>query len=428
MNFIKKTALLSLAIFTFFSCQEASNETTMTADNMVSDLQKTLIEAKDGAVIVMPEGTFEFNRPLSLNDVPNITLKGAGMKKTILSFKSQVEGGEGMIVKNVVGLTLEGFTITDSKGDGLKVQECKNVVLRGLETTWTGGKLSTNGGYGLYPVTCTNILMENCEASYAMDAGIYLGQSTNAVVRNNYVHNNVAGIEIENTIKAEVYENKASDNTAGLLIFDMPDLPQANGDHIKVFDNTVENNNGENFSPEGIVVHILPPGTGMLVMAHKNVELHNNKISGHNTVSIAVNSWQFTGRNYKSENYDPFCHGLNIHDNTITLGEGPMDVTSDFGQLFTALSGGKPIGIAIDGVINPAHFNEDGTPKPEHANCIRNNGDVPFINLNAYKAMGENGLDMAKLAAALEFDVEKFNCEGVSVDLDGHDDWMETSE
>lgn len=424
MKFFTKIMLLSISILTVFGCQEASNEINLTAENMVAELQRTLIEAKEGAVIIMPEGTYEFNRPISLNDIPNVTLKGAGMKKTILSFKEQIEGGEGLIVKAIDGLTLEGFTIADSKGDALKVQGCKNVILRGLETTWTGGKLATNGGYGLYPVTCTNVLMEDCEASYAMDAGIYLGQSTNAVVRNNYVHNNVAGIEIENTINADVYSNKAVENTAGLLIFDMPDLPQANGDNIKVHDNIVENNNGENFSPEGIVVHILPPGTGVLIMAHKNVELFNNEIKGHNTVSIAINSWQFTGRTYKSEQYDPFCHGLNIYKNKITMGEGDTDVTTDFGQLFTALGQGKPVGIAYDGVINPAHFNEDGTMKEAHKICIRENGEIPFMNLNAYKAMDENGLDMSKLATVIEMDLSRFDCENAALDLGDFSTWL----
>jgi len=430
MKTTNQIVLLFAVIAMFASCQSSDetsgNEVKMTADNMVSDLQKVLIEAKEGDVIVMPEGTFEFNRPLSFNDVPNVTIKGAGKKKTVLSFKGQVEGGEGMIIKAADGIVLQGFTVADPKGDAIKVQGCKGVVLRDLETTWTGGKLGTNGGYGLYPVTCTNVLMEDCEASYAMDAGIYVGQSTNVVVRNNWAHNNVAGIEIENTINADVYKNKATDNSGGLMIFDMPDLPQANGDYVKVHDNIVENNNGENFSAEGIVVNILPPGTGLLVMAHRNMEIYNNKITGHNTISVAINSWQFTGRPFKSENYDPFYHALNIYDNEIVLGEGAADMTTDFGKLFATINQGKPGGIALDGIVNPAFMNEDGTYKDEHKVCIRNNGEgIPFMNLNAYKAMGKDGLDMKKLATTIEMDASKFNCEMTAIDLTEANSWME---
>ncbi|MCH7864386.1 MAG: right-handed parallel beta-helix repeat-containing protein, partial [Proteobacteria bacterium] len=141
-----------------------------------------------------------------------------------MSFLDQIEGAEGILIKNVKGLTLQGFTVSDTKGDAIKVQGCSNVVMRDLEATWTNGKLPTNGAYGLYPVSSTNVLIEKCEASFAMDAGIYVGQSVNVVVRDNFVHDNVAGLEIENTINGEVYRNIARHNTGGMLIFDMPDL------------------------------------------------------------------------------------------------------------------------------------------------------------------------------------------------------------
>lgn len=411
--------LLSIAVVSFIGCNSSE-----TAEDFGKVLQKKLIEAKEGDVVEIPAGTYEFNRPLSFNDVANVTIKGAGKGKTILSFKGQVEGGEGLIVKAADGITLEGFTVQDSKGDGIKVQACKNVTMRDLETTWTNGKLTSNGGYGLYPVSCTNVLMENCEASYAMDAGIYVGQSTNVVVRNNWAHNNVAGIEIENTINADVFDNKATDNAGGLLIFDMPDLPQANGYNIKIHNNTIENNNGENFSTPGIAVSMLPPGTGVLIMAHRDVEIYNNKITGHNTASIASNSWLLTGKPFKSAEYDPFCHGLNVYDNQIILGTGSSDTTTDFGKLFTAVTQGKPIGIAYDGVVNPAHLDAKGALTGEHTICLRNNGEIPFVNLNAGQAMGEAGLDMEKLAKVISMDIAPFNCEKATIDLKGHDDWL----
>jgi len=47
----------------------------------------------------------------------------------------------------------------------------------------------------------------------AADAGSYVGQSKNVIVRNNRAESNVAGIEIENTQGADVYDNVAVDNT-----------------------------------------------------------------------------------------------------------------------------------------------------------------------------------------------------------------------
>lgn len=408
-------SLTGLFLFLLVSCQ--SEVKTLDPDTLVKDLQKKLIEAKPGAEILLPAGTFDFKRSISLNDTPDITIKGAGKGKTILSFKDQIEGAEGMLIKNVKGIILEGFTIADSKGDAIKVQGCENVIMRDLETTWTNGKLATNGAYGLYPVSSANVLMEKCEASYAMDAGIYVGQSKNVVVRDNYVHHNVAGLEIENTINGEVYNNVARNNTGGMLIFDMPDLPQANGDLIKFYNNVMEDNNGENFAPKGMVVSTIPPGSGMIIMSHSNIEAHHNTIKNHKTLGIAVNSWLFTGIPYESEKFDPFCSNINIHDNIISTKESPCDTTTEYGKLLTAILGGMPVDIITDGIFKPSSVDKEGRPT---GYCFKNNGtDIRFINLNA--VMGTKPEEMAK---NMNSDISMFNCDLPAFDTSDHDKWL----
>jgi parallel beta-helix repeat protein len=388
----------------------------MEAADLANNLQRRLIEAIDGEVILLPEGTFELQRSISLNDIPNVTIKGAGKGRTILSFKNQIEGAEGMLIKNVKGITLEGFTVADSKGDAIKIQGCENVIMRELETTWTSGQLSTNGAYGLYPVSSKNILMEQCEASYAMDAGIYVGQSTNVVVRNNYVHHNVAGLEIENTINGEVYDNLAKFNAGGMLIFDMPDLPQANGDRIKFYDNTMEDNNGKNFAPKGMVVSTIPPGSGMIIMAHSNIEAYNNTIKNHKTLGLAINSWLFTGVPYESEVFDPYCSNINIHDNVINGNVGPADNSTEYGQLLTATLGGEPVDLVTDGIFKPSTFDEDGNPS---GYCFTNNGDIRFVNLNA--GLGASPED---IISNMDADISKFQCKLPTFDTSDHDTWL----
>ncbi len=412
-----KYAFVLFLLIMLSACKQTESHTiSISGDDVVAELQRKLIDAQAGQTIILPSGKFEFKRSVSLNDTPDITIKGAGKGKTILSFKGQIEGAEGMLVKNVKGITLEGFTIADSKGDALKVQECTNVIIRDIETTWTGGKLSTNGAYGLYPVSSKNVLMENCEASYAMDAGIYVGQSQNVVVRNNYVHNNVAGLEIENTINGEVYGNIAKHNAGGMLIFDMPDLPQANGDRIKFYDNVMEDNNGENYAPKGMVVSSIPPGSGMILMSHSNIEAYNNKIIGHNTLGVAVNSWYFTGLPFESEDFDPYCSNIHVHDNIITPGNGPVDMSSDLGQLLSFLRSGTPVDILTDGIFNPVI--SDNSLSPGNY-CFRNNGEVSFLNLNAHLGISPEAIMKNK-----DNDMSRFDCSLSTFDTTDHDQWL----
>ena len=57
------------------------------------------------------------------------------------------------------------------------------------------------------------------------------------ITRNNRAEFNVAGLEIENSFNADVYDNVPTNNTGGILVFDLPDLPQQGGHHVRVYSN-----------------------------------------------------------------------------------------------------------------------------------------------------------------------------------------------
>ena len=50
--------------------------------------------------------------------------------------------------------------------------------------------------------------MENCYAQAAVDAGIYSGQNQRVILRNNRMTLNVFGMEAENNIDVEIYDNE----------------------------------------------------------------------------------------------------------------------------------------------------------------------------------------------------------------------------
>ena len=89
------------------------------------DLEDELVEqfilAKDSSTIELPEGHFLFSQSLSLDSKTHLTIKGQGMDKTVLSFKGQTSGAEGIKITNSKNITLEDFTIEDAVGDNLKI-------------------------------------------------------------------------------------------------------------------------------------------------------------------------------------------------------------------------------------------------------------------------------------------------------------------
>ena len=285
--------------------------------------QAAMIKAKPGDIIEFGAGRFDFRATLSL-DVSGVTVRGQGPGKTMLSFKDQGQGtgGEGLLITSKEDVTIEDLAVEDARGDAIKAQGTRRIVFRNVRAEWTGGPKETNGGYGFYPVLCNDVVIEGCKAIGASDAGIYVGQSENIVVRRNTVEKNVAGIEIENSTRADVYENLATDNSGGILVFTMPDLPQKDGRLCRVFRNRVLANNHENFAPKGNTVASVPPGTGVMILANDQVEVFDNTIEQNQTTGLSVVSYMIMDKPMTDANYDPFCEAIHVHDNRFASNGG----------------------------------------------------------------------------------------------------------
>ena len=358
------------------------------------ELQTRLINARAGDVIEIPEGFYELRRGLSLN-VSGVTIRGAGMDKTILSFKHQVQGAEGLLV-NASDFTIEDLAIEDTPGDGIKVNEGKNIIIRRLRAEWTGGPDESNGAYGIYPVQTENVLVEECVAIASSDAGIYVGQSRNVVVRNNRAEYNVAGIEIENTFGADVYGNTAVNNTGGILVFNMPALPQP-GHTTRIFQNTISNNNTDNFGAEGTPVASVPAGSGIVINSNDRVEIFDNDIADNDTANVIVSSYFSTGYFGKEESvdeYDPYPETIYVYGNRFSGGGSSPDGL-DLKALKVAMFGltGSFPDVIWDGYVNPDSLGDDGKLLEELAICIDNEGaellNVDLGNDSANIVVGE---------------------------------------
>ena len=334
------SALVSALIFA--SCgntQSKSDSALETSSSYQEKLLTQLIDAKAGDVIEVPEGTYNFDRSLSLT-VDGVTIRGAGMDKTVLSFKGQVSGAEGLLV-TASNFTIEDIAIEDTVGDAIKVNEGDNIVFRNVRTEWTNGPDTKNGAYGLYPVQTTNVLIEGCVAIAAADAGIYVGQSKNVIVRNSRAEYNVAGIEIENTQHADVYNNVAVNNTGGILVFNMPNLTQYGSD-VRVYENEVYENNTRNFGHKGTPVAAVPAGSGIVINSHDRIEIFNNNIRDNNTANIIISS-VFTSDNAPNgmeETFDPYPEQISIHGNNLS-GGGTKPDGLDLKALKTVMFGLK---------------------------------------------------------------------------------------
>jgi len=376
--------MLFLFVCTIFITAAASAQ-----DSEQKKLQRLFISAENNSTIELPEGTFELTSSLWLDGKKNIIIKGKGKDKTILNFKNQVSGAEGIKITNAKNITLQDLTVQDTKGDAIKTQDVNGMFFKNVKAEWTRGANSKNGGYGLYPVQCKNIIIDSCEARGASDAGIYVGQSKYIVVKNCRATENVAGIEIENSLYADVYDNEVTNNTGGILIFDLPDLVVKKGGYIRVFKNNVHHNNHINFAPKGNIVAKVPQGTGIMILATNHVDVFENKIINNITAGTAIVSYYITENPIKDSNYYPFPNQVSIFNNiyereqTKATGKGRMGKMYRFKLRF-----GKNVPhIVYDGIIdqkNPAQI------------CIRNNSNQSFANIDAENGFKNISRDASK--------------------------------
>lgn len=433
------------------------------------DLLDELAKAQSGDTFVLPQGRYNFTRTIGANGLDedaqkltDLTFRGAGLDKTIIDTRGA--SGDGFLFSNTDNLIFEDFGIYESNNNALKITNSDGVIIRRMATVWETDYQQTNGAYGLYPVETTNVLIEDSFVQGSADAGIYVGQSDSIVVRNNIAVKNVAGIEIENSTNADVYGNVAEGNTGGILIFDLPIGNGKYGSGVRIFDNEVTANNAPNFANVSDFaggVHIVPPGTGVIILSTSDVEIYNNTITDHQTTSIAITSYMLPDASVASapnedvggldgdddtkavmsygdihpyatefmDGWSPFVRNINIHDNTISVAAGInnpqgsliedlIDGYKQFHSLFPGVANGKTTvpHILYDGAgellanIRAMHAIADGInnlAQALHAYEFEKNAPEKLIDLDKFipytndgVCQSKNGIDNENLFAS----------------------------
>ena len=384
----------ALAVLAPVACSKPAPETSQPEEGMLrvsaegdfaENLQLALIEAEPGDTIIMPEGTFAFTTGLSL-DVDGVTLSGAGQDRTILDFAGQTGAGEGLLV-TADDVVLTDFGMRDTKGDGIKSKDSDRITYQSITVEWSGEPDETNGAYGIYPVESSDVLVQNCTVRGASDAGIYVGQSENIIVRDSVAEYNVAGIEIENSSNADVYGNIARNNAGGILVFDLPDLPVIGGHSTRIFDNDIIDNNTPNFAPVGNIVASVPTGTGLIIMANSDVWVSGNRFANNQTVHALLTAYL---EPFADDRYNPLPRNITLTGNSY---EGGLNDPQGFVAPIAEALGGQLPAIVSDGVTR-----WNGGEDQALNLVIDEAAEVGFVSLG----LGEYPLDPEQLNPSMD--------------------------
>ena len=268
-------------------------------------IQAAVDRARPGDTIEVQPGSYS---EMVAVDLDNITMRGitTGGNRPTLDGQRKIPDA---VIATGDNFHIEGFSVRHYTGNGIAVQNARQAVFKDL-------LVDDTGRYGVYPVSCTGVTVERVTVTGVADAGIYVGRSRDIVVRDCEAHDNVTGIEIENSLNAVVENNYVHDNTGGILVFVLPNNPSKVGRNCVVRGNRIINNNHENFADPGAIVHNVPPGTGLMIMAADETEVTGNEIRGNDCYGVAV--FSLTNVFPKGTVFDvgPDPENNWIHDNT----------------------------------------------------------------------------------------------------------------
>ncbi|WP_372785926.1 parallel beta-helix domain-containing protein [Phenylobacterium sp.] len=369
-----KTLLIAAGALALMAGQAEAKTLSVTPGGDAQEkLQTALLDAKPGDTVAIAAGRYELTDGLSL-DIAGVTVKGAGPAATILSFKGQKSSGEGFLVTSNK-VTIRDLGVEDSKGDGIKSKGVDQISFVNLRVEWTGGPKETNGAYGVYPVASTNVLIDRVTVKGASDAGIYVGQSKNIIVKNSRAEFNVAGIEIENSMNADVFDNVSTHNAGGILVFDLPNLPQMGGHSTRIFRNKVVQNDTKNFAKKGAIVGDVPTGTGVMLMANRNVHVFENEIDQNQTAAVMLVSYT---QKYDDLTYNPLPRDIVVRDNKI--GKNGWAPQFPGGDVIAKALGGALPPVVWDGVSN---YTRKGATAPEVVHVRLLDGPVANLHFSA---------------------------------------------
>jgi len=319
-----------------------------TAVNAAAPGAKLLIEPGDYAeqVTIESSGLSLVGCGAATNDRPRLVRpEGAGPFQ------------RGIFAAGQDGLHFQSLEVVNWDDDGIFVQGATGVSFRDVI-----GDGALNSTYAIFPIESTGVLIEGCVARNVADAGLYVGQSQGIVVRYNRVEDNVAGLEIENSIDAFVHNNYATTNTGGLLVFKLPGLAlQESRDHV-VSHNVSDANNTDNFASGG-AVQAIPRGTGFLILSNDLSVFEYNVARGNDSFGFLFLDQEVA--NLFGADFDPTSPDQKAENNLVTNNEFTGNGANSAAPL------GGNIGFLIGEVGDPA----------DHGNCFVDNvtGPLPDV-------------------------------------------------
>jgi parallel beta-helix repeat protein len=262
-------------------------------------IEAAIDEASSGDTIVVPPGTYNEGDLVVTQD--DLTIRGS--KGAVLDASGHSVGlrvGADRISGEppqcppftVDDFTLEGLTIRDASFTGIFL-----IGVDGFRVT--GGRYLDNEEYGIFPRCARDGLIDHNFGDGGVDTGetgldatVYVGVDDEITVVNNKLVGGTIGIELENTTDSVVRNNQLTDNVNGILVVVLPGLPTTSTEDALIEGNVIRSNNVPNPFPLPPPLfdelQLLPSGSGVLNVGGDAITMRKNVITKNNSFGIGI--------------------------------------------------------------------------------------------------------------------------------------------
>ena len=373
------------------------------------EIQLNLILAEEGDTVEFDEGLIQLLGSLSLQDKENLIIRGKGINRTIIDFSNQVGGKNGFNISNCKNIVLEELTILPKLGHAIRCLGSKNIVIRKVKTNWARKNFQPVGD-GFSINSSSDVIVDDCINS-SFISGISVEQSNNIVIRFSETFDNILGIRVANSINVDIHSNNIHHNSSGLYVYAVPDMAKKKSERIRIFNNIVRDNNGENLSPFESIFSQVPTGQGIMIMASDFLEIFDNTIIDNKTAGTSIFSYPVIGEETKDAQYNPYSSSIFIHDNIYRRSSQMPTLNHMIGWfLFTRFYRNSP-DIIFDGLYDPIYEKNKFLPYSRRL-CLDNNINAKYLNMNV-----KDNFSSLLMLFFTDYETNKTNCKCVQETL-----------